>query len=214
MLHLRTACELSDSTALKAEAARASNVLITGLFAVIAGAAYIQATGQQLLRSRNTVPLVSAQGSAFRFPSRVATASCRQTATNYEVANLTYDSSVLTRANDKTLVLGRGGADRRRPGSRQPRAIAQSAWQGRALQRMPNRSFLSPTGSRVHLLTSWITENDLFYVRSHFYTPAIQLSAWSMRVDGDVQRPIEVTLNELKQMPSTTHVVTLEGAGN
>ena len=66
----------------------------------------------------------------------------------------------------------------------------------------------------AHLLTSWITPNDLFFVRSHFYTPSIQESTWALRVDGEVERPIEVTLSELRRMPSTTQVVTLECAGN
>lgn len=66
----------------------------------------------------------------------------------------------------------------------------------------------------AHLLTSWLTPNDLFYVRSHFYTPAVEESRWTLRVDGEVERPIEMTLNELKEMPSTTRVVTLECAGN
>lgn len=65
-----------------------------------------------------------------------------------------------------------------------------------------------------HLLTSWITPNDLFYVRSHFYTPAIQESEWRLRIDGDVERPLSLTLNELRQMRTTTGVVTLECAGN
>src|SRR5688572_8859140 len=30
----------------------------------------------------------------------------------------------------------------------------------------------------VHLLDSWITPNELFFVRSHFYTPMIDASSW------------------------------------
>src|SRR5688572_29528344 len=33
----------------------------------------------------------------------------------------------------------------------------------------------------AHLLTSWITPNDLFFVRSHFYTPSIQADVWRLR---------------------------------
>jgi DMSO/TMAO reductase YedYZ molybdopterin-dependent catalytic subunit len=64
------------------------------------------------------------------------------------------------------------------------------------------------------LLTSWLTPNELFYVRSHFYTPAIQESAWRLQVDGDVDHPLSLSLSELKQMQSTSPVVTLECAGN
>jgi DMSO/TMAO reductase YedYZ molybdopterin-dependent catalytic subunit len=66
----------------------------------------------------------------------------------------------------------------------------------------------------AHLLTSWITPNDLFYVRSHFYTPSVDANAWRLRIDGDVERPLELTLADLKAMPSTSMVVTLECAGN
>lgn len=66
----------------------------------------------------------------------------------------------------------------------------------------------------VHLLTSWITPNDLFYVRSHFYTPTIDQGSWRLRVDGDVSAPLELSLDEIRRLPSTRQVVTLECAGN
>jgi DMSO/TMAO reductase YedYZ molybdopterin-dependent catalytic subunit len=66
----------------------------------------------------------------------------------------------------------------------------------------------------VHLLDSWLTPNDLFYVRSHFYTPTIRPGEWRLRVDGGVERPANLTLDEIKQVPSVSRVVTLECAGN
>jgi sulfite oxidase len=66
----------------------------------------------------------------------------------------------------------------------------------------------------VHLLDSWITPNDLFYVRSHFYTPMIDASSWRLQVDGDVERTLLLTLDDIRQMPSTTVTATLECAGN
>jgi len=66
----------------------------------------------------------------------------------------------------------------------------------------------------VHLLTSWITANDLFYVRSHFYTPAIREEEWRLSIGGEVERPLQLTLNDIKRMRQTTLVVTLECAGN
>jgi DMSO/TMAO reductase YedYZ molybdopterin-dependent catalytic subunit len=65
-----------------------------------------------------------------------------------------------------------------------------------------------------HLLTSWITPSDLFYVRSHFYTPIIREADWKLAIDGDVDRPFEMALGELRSLPSTRQVVTLECAGN
>lgn len=66
----------------------------------------------------------------------------------------------------------------------------------------------------AHLLTSWLTPNDLFFVRSHFYTPSIQADAWRLRVDGDVGTTLELTLDDLRRLPSQTAVITLECAGN
>lgn len=66
----------------------------------------------------------------------------------------------------------------------------------------------------AHLLTSWITPNDLFYVRSHFYTPTVSESEWTLRVDGEVTSPLSITMEALRRSPSKTIVATLECAGN
>jgi DMSO/TMAO reductase YedYZ molybdopterin-dependent catalytic subunit len=66
----------------------------------------------------------------------------------------------------------------------------------------------------AHLLTSWITPVDLFYVRSHFYTPSIDAAAWALRIDGEVDRPRGWSLEEIKRAPAITMVATLECAGN
>ena len=64
------------------------------------------------------------------------------------------------------------------------------------------------------LLNSWITPNDLFFVRSHLYTPTVNTQGWRLTVDGAVERPLTVSLDELKELPRVTFVVTLECAGN
>jgi DMSO/TMAO reductase YedYZ molybdopterin-dependent catalytic subunit len=66
----------------------------------------------------------------------------------------------------------------------------------------------------AHLLNTWITPNDLFYVRSHFYTPTIDAAAWTLEIDGEVEKPLKLTLADLRRLPSATAVVTLECAGN
>ena len=66
----------------------------------------------------------------------------------------------------------------------------------------------------VALLDSWITPNDLFYVRSHLYTPEIAPDAWRLKVDGLVEKPLEIGLDALKALPRASLVVTLECAGN
>jgi DMSO/TMAO reductase YedYZ molybdopterin-dependent catalytic subunit len=67
----------------------------------------------------------------------------------------------------------------------------------------------------VSLLKTWITPNDLFYVRTHTYPPQIDEGMeWSVIVDGEVERPLTISLADLKKMARTTVTVTLECAGN
>lgn len=64
------------------------------------------------------------------------------------------------------------------------------------------------------LLTTWITPNDLFYVRSHMYTPKVELADWRLQIDGLVNQNITLKLDDLKRFPGSTQVVTLECSGN
>jgi DMSO/TMAO reductase YedYZ molybdopterin-dependent catalytic subunit len=66
----------------------------------------------------------------------------------------------------------------------------------------------------VGLFDSWLTPNELFYVRSHLYTPSVDVESWKLTVDGDVDRPLSLTLADLRRMPSVSVPVTLECAGN
>jgi sulfite oxidase len=66
----------------------------------------------------------------------------------------------------------------------------------------------------AHLLDSWITPNDRFYVRSHFYTPTLDAAAWTLAIDGEVDKPLTMTMADLRRIAATTAVVTLECAGN
>jgi DMSO/TMAO reductase YedYZ molybdopterin-dependent catalytic subunit len=66
----------------------------------------------------------------------------------------------------------------------------------------------------VSLLNTWITPNDLFYVRHHMYAAKVDVNEWKLTVGGEVQNPITLTLDELKRAPKHTVTVTLECAGN
>jgi sulfite oxidase len=66
----------------------------------------------------------------------------------------------------------------------------------------------------VALLNSWITPNEIFYIRSHLYTPSIDLETWTLTVDGEVERPLTLRMNDLRNMPMVSAPVTLECAGN
>lgn len=66
----------------------------------------------------------------------------------------------------------------------------------------------------AHLLDSWITPNDLFYVRSHLFTPKIDAAQWRLTVEAPDGRRISMSLDDLKRLPRVEQVVTMECAGN
>jgi DMSO/TMAO reductase YedYZ molybdopterin-dependent catalytic subunit len=63
-------------------------------------------------------------------------------------------------------------------------------------------------------LDGFITPNNLFYVRNHFPTPQVNAKSWRLDVSGAVERPLRLSLDEVRELPSTTQAVTLECAGN
>lgn len=64
------------------------------------------------------------------------------------------------------------------------------------------------------LLDGFTTPNELFYIRSHFPVPEIDLANWRLKIEGAVERPLEMTLDDLQALPATTLPATLECAGN
>jgi DMSO/TMAO reductase YedYZ molybdopterin-dependent catalytic subunit len=63
-------------------------------------------------------------------------------------------------------------------------------------------------------LDSYLTPNELFYIRSHFAVPKLDANPYRLRVDGAVEKPFEIGLDELRKMSSSTVTATLECAGN
>ncbi len=63
-------------------------------------------------------------------------------------------------------------------------------------------------------LDSFLTPNDLFYIRSHFQAPALDGNNYELRIDGAVETPLVLRYEELRKLPSETRVATLECAGN
>ena len=59
-------------------------------------------------------------------------------------------------------------------------------------------------------LDTFLTPTDLFYIRSHFAAPKIDVAAYRLRVDGAVENPLSLTCDQLRAMPSETRVATLE----
>jgi DMSO/TMAO reductase YedYZ molybdopterin-dependent catalytic subunit len=59
-----------------------------------------------------------------------------------------------------------------------------------------------------------ITPVGMHYLLIHFDVPDVDASAWRLQVAGAVERPIELTLDEIRARPSVTIPVTMECAGN
>jgi len=66
----------------------------------------------------------------------------------------------------------------------------------------------------VSLLNSFITPNDTFYVRSHIPIPQIDAASWALKIGGEVNSPITLSLDEIRKLPAVTITNTLECAGN
>ncbi len=58
------------------------------------------------------------------------------------------------------------------------------------------------------------TPAGLHYLLAHFDIPLIDPADWTLRVGGNVESPIALTLADLRSMPAVTLPVTMECAGN
>ncbi|MFN4259879.1 MAG: sulfite oxidase [Gemmataceae bacterium] len=63
-------------------------------------------------------------------------------------------------------------------------------------------------------LNRFLTPNDLFFVRTHFEVPELDAQTWRLKVEGAVEKTIDISFDELKKMPSRTVTALLECAGN
>src|SRR5438270_3907983 len=59
-----------------------------------------------------------------------------------------------------------------------------------------------------------VMPTDRFYLRDHFAIPDLDGERYRLSVRGLVERPLELSLGDLYNMPSESRVVTLECAGN
>ena len=64
------------------------------------------------------------------------------------------------------------------------------------------------------MLDAWITPNARFFVRNHFYIPSLEAGRWRLAVEGLVEKPLQIGLEELGRLPQVEQVVTMECAGN
>lgn len=63
-------------------------------------------------------------------------------------------------------------------------------------------------------LAAEITPLDAFYGRNHAPIPHIDSADWRLRVEGLVDRPLELSMDDLRRLPERTVVATLQCAGN
>ncbi|MBM4124795.1 MAG: sulfite oxidase [Nitrospira sp.] len=65
--------------------------------------------------------------------------------------------------------------------------------------------------------TAWLTPNDRFFVRSHFGPPAPELvapAAWRLHLAGLVERPLSLSLDDLRRFDEVTITAVLQCSGN
>jgi DMSO/TMAO reductase YedYZ molybdopterin-dependent catalytic subunit len=78
--------------------------------------------------------------------------------------------------------------------------------------RSPRPEDLEMPLDRFH---EWITPVDRFFVRCHTYLPEpAHLSDWTLKLDGVVNQPLTLTMDDLKKLPRVEMVAVLECAGN
>ncbi|MBX9601191.1 MAG: sulfite oxidase [Bryobacteraceae bacterium] len=59
-----------------------------------------------------------------------------------------------------------------------------------------------------------ITPIDRFFVRSHHYTPRVDLKEWRLEIGGAVAKPLKLTFGEIRRLPRVDLAAVLECAGN
>ncbi|MEW4490153.1 molybdopterin-dependent oxidoreductase [Thalassoglobus sp. JC818] len=64
------------------------------------------------------------------------------------------------------------------------------------------------------LIQSWMTPTDLFYIRSHAPVPEIDTKSFRLKVEGMVEKPLELSLEEIANLPQQEVVATMTCAGN
>lgn len=66
----------------------------------------------------------------------------------------------------------------------------------------------------LRMLDSTVTPSNMLFVRDHFNQPEVSLDSWSLRIEGHVRRPCEISFPDLVELPSVRMEAFLECAGN
>ncbi len=79
---------------------------------------------------------------------------------------------------------------------------------------MANYRGASRMAQDLRELTSWLTPTEDFFSIGHYGTPEVDASAYRLQVTGLVERPITLTLDELKARPKVEPTTVFECSGN
>lgn len=91
-------------------------------------------------------------------------------------------------------------------------ALAAGSVQPRLIERL-DRPLDLETPTRY--FTTYLTPNDLFFVRSHFGAPdPIDPTLWRLRIGGEVGRSLSLGLADLRRFPEVSVVSLIQCSGN
>jgi len=78
------------------------------------------------------------------------------------------------------------------------------------------RTVLPSSASKTPLqdLTGFITPSDLHYERHHTGIPSVDPDAYALRIEGLVDRPVTLTLSDLKRLPERSDIRYMECGSN
>jgi DMSO/TMAO reductase YedYZ molybdopterin-dependent catalytic subunit len=60
----------------------------------------------------------------------------------------------------------------------------------------------------------YLTPVEHFFVRTHVYSPTVNLGSWRLKIDGNVAQPLELSIDDLRKLPPVELPAVLECAGN
>src|SRR5262249_42453413 len=63
-------------------------------------------------------------------------------------------------------------------------------------------------------LSDFKVPTERFFVRAHFAVPKVDLANYKLTVEGHVENPLSLTLDEVRKLPQVTKPLLLECAGN
>ena len=66
----------------------------------------------------------------------------------------------------------------------------------------------------ISALKDRFTPTEQFFVRSHFAVPKLDAATWKLKVEGHVEKPLELNYEDILKLKSVTKQITLECAGN